>query len=576
MPISAQHTKFVYPDYVESLPADDLIKLAVKKQEMFDEGRSRVQQSIDAYGKIRNNLVRDVDKEYFDKNMSNMVKAINQNAGLDFSVKGNVDSVLNIGRPLENDPTLRTAVESSKTYNTMMDEYKKLDPKLRGPANDYFFFKDIAEWKNNGDVASKLGYQSYKPYQEGTGKKWGEAFSKIKPNIETKYEFTPDGRRIEKTIISSVDQGRIRDAYTSMLTPAESEQLQMDSQYKYLNSNQDGVKTEYLGHINETLQLSNAQIADLEGRKEIAKQKNIPMDDPRILEVDRSLSRAYIQRDILSQRASRSLADIPDNEVIGYLQDQTIFDASNAYAYTQVEKDLDDDQYKLKAYESSLRIQEEVTLDRMGLSTRAKEGKIVLPPGSFEVDAGFMKDTQSVSGKPTGLTLKNDLLSGVGTNDLQKQQQLMVALKKLLSKGQDANGQDITVNVKDALLRAVLSNTWNPQDAKTIKATFGDDSKYRKTIENLRNIATGLYDIQDRNGDIVDISEVNSRDANMGSGYTLVPKKDAVVEDYYITDAGGFGYKFDLEELGSMDAMSLFNAQDIRRVKPETDLTNAR
>ena len=570
MPISAQHTKFVYPDYVESLPADDLIKLAVKKQEMFDEGRSKVQQSIDAYGKIRNNLVRDVDKEYFDKNMSNMVKAINQNAGLDFSVKGNVDSVLNIGRPLENDPTLRTAVESSKTYSTMMEEYKKLDPKLKGPANDYFFFKDIAEWKNNGDVASKLGYQSYKPYQEGTGKKWGEAFSKIKPNIETRYEFTPDGRRIEKTIISSVDQGRIRDAYTSMLTPAESEQLQMDSQYKYLNSNQDGVKTEYLGHINETLQLSNAQIADLEGRKEMAKQKNIPMDDPRILEVDRNLSRAYIQRDILSQRASRSLADIPDNEVIGYLQDQTIFDASNAYAYTQVEKDLDVDQYALKAYESSLKIQEEVTLDRMGLSTRAKEGKIPLPPGSFEIDGGFMKDTESVSGKPTGLTLKNDLLSGVGTNDLQKQQQLMVALKKLLSQGQDANGQDIAVNVKDALLRAVLSNTWDPQDTKIIKATFGDDSKYRKTVENLRNIATGLYDIQDRNGDIVDISKVNSRDATMGSGYTLVPKKDAVVEDYYITDAGGFGYKFDLEELGSMDAMSLFNAQDIRRVKPET------
>ena len=570
MPISAQHTKFVYPDYVESLPADDLIKLAVKKQEMFDEGRSKVQQSIDAYGKIRNNLVRDVDKEYFDKNMSNMVKAINQNAGLDFSVKGNVDSVLNIGRPLENDPTLRTAVESSKTYSTMMEEYKKLDPKLKGPANDYFFFKDIAEWKNNGDVASKLGYQSYKPYQEGTGKKWGEAFSKIKPNIETRYEFTPDGRRIEKTIISSVDQGRIRDAYTSMLTPAESEQLQMDSQYKYLNSNQDGVKTEYLGHINETLQLSNAQIADLEGRKEMAKQKNIPMDDPRILEVDRNLSRAYIQRDILSQRASRSLADIPDNEVISYLQDQTIFDASNAYAYTQVEKDLDVDQYALKAYESSLKIQEEVTLDRMGLSTRAKEGKIPLPPGSFEIDGGFMKDTESVSGKPTGLTLKNDLLSGVGTNDLQKQQQLMVALKKLLSQGQDANGQDIAVNVKDALLRAVLSNTWDPQDTKIIKATFGDDSKYRKTVENLRNIATGLYDIQDRNGDIVDISKVNSRDATMGSGYTLVPKKDAVVEDYYITDAGGFGYKFDLEELGSMDAMSLFNAQDIRRVKPET------
>lgn len=571
MPISAQHTKFVYPDYIESLPADDLIKLAVKKQEMFDEGRSKVQQSIDAYGKIRNSLVRDVDKEYFDKNMNNLVKAINQNAGLDFSVKGNVDSVLNIGRPLENDATLLGAVDSAKTYNSMMEEYKKLDPKLKSPVNDYFYFKDIAAWKNNGDVGTKLNYQSYKPYQEGTGKKWGEAFSKIKPNIETQFEFTPDGRRIQKTVVSSVDQGRVRDAYMSMLTPAEMEQLQMDAQYKYLNSNQDAIKGQYQGHMNETLQLSNAQIEDLENRKVIAKQKNIPMDDPRILEIDRNLSKAYMQRDILEGRASRGLADIPDNEVINFLQDQTIFDASNAYAYTQVEKDLDEDQYALKAYESQLAIQKEVTLDRLGLSARKKDEKVPLPPGSFEVDGAFIKDTESVSGKATGLTLKNDLLSGVGTNDLQKQQQLMVALKKVLSKGVDDKGQDIPVNVKDALLRAVLSGTWDPQDAKVVKATFGDDNKYRKTMENLKSLATGLYDIQDRNGNIVDISQVNARDANMGSGYTLVPKKDKAAEEYYLTDAGGFGFKFDLEELGSMDAMSLFNAQDIRKVKPETN-----
>ena len=570
MPISAQHTKFVYPDYIESLPADDLIKLAVKKQEMFDEGRSKVQQSIDAYGKIRNSLVRDVDKEYFDKNMSNMVKAINQNAGLDFSVKGNVDSVLNIGRPLENDATLLGAVDSAKTYNSMMEEYKKLDPKLKSPVNDYFYFKDIAAWKNNGDVGTKLNYQSYKPYQEGTGKKWGEAFSKIKPNIETQIVPTEDGRYIQKTVVSSVDQGRVRDAYMSMLTPAEMEQLQMDAQYKYLNSNQDAIKGQYQGHMNETLQLSNAQIEDLENRKVIAKQKNIPMDDPRILEIDRNLSKAYMQRDILAGRASRGLADIPDNEVINFLQDQTIFDASNAYAYTQVEKDLDTDQYTLKAYASQLDIQKEITLDRLGLSARKKDEKIPLPPGSFEVDGGFIKDTDSVSGKPTGLTLKNDLLSGVGTNDLQKQQQLMVALKKVLSKGVDDKGQDIPVNVKDALLRAVLSGTWDPQDAKVIKATFGDDNKYRKTMENLKSLATGLYDIQDRNGNIVDISQVNARDANMGSGYTLVPKKDKAAEEYYLTDAGGFGFKFDLEELGSMDAMALFNAQDIRKVKPET------
>jgi hypothetical protein len=569
MPISAQHTKFVYPDYIDPLPADDLIKLAVKKQEMFDEGRSKVQQSIDAYGKIRNSLVRDVDKEYFDKNMNNMVKAINQNAGLDFSIKGNVDAVLNIGRPLENDATLLTAVDSAKTYNSMMEEYRKLDTKYKSPVNDYFFFQDIAKWKNNGDVNSKLNYQAYKPYQEGTGKKYGEVLTKIKPNIETRFEYTPDGRRIQKTVISSVDQGRIRDAYMSSLTPAELEQLQMDATYKYMNSNQDAAKQQYLGHINETLQLSQAQIDDLEGKKAIAKQKNIPSDDPRMLDIDRSLSKAYMQRDVLSQRASRGLGEVPDNEVINFMQDQTIFDASNAYAYQQVEKDLDVDQYALKAYESNLRVQEEVTLDRLGLSTKAKEGKVPLPPGSFEVDGSFMGDTESVTGEGKTMTLKNDLLAGVGTNDTQKQAQLMVALKKLLSRGVDQSGKDIPITVKDALLRSVLSGTWNEQDAKVIKATFGDNAKYEKTLKNLKSIATSLYDIQDRNGNIVDISQLNARDANMGSGYTLVPKEASKAEEYFVTDAGGFGFKYELGELENLDAMTLFNLQDIRRIKPQ-------
>jgi hypothetical protein len=165
--------------------------------------------------------------------------------------------------------------------------------------------------------------------------------------------------------------------------------------------------------------------------------------------------------------------------------------------------------------------------------------------------------------------LKNDLLAGVGTNDTQKQAQLMVALKKLLSRGVDQSGKDIPITVKDALLRSVLSGTWNEQDAKVIKATFGDNAKYEKTLKNLKSIATSLYDIQDRNGNIVDISQLNARDANMGSGYTLVPKEASKAEEYFVTDAGGFGFKYELGELENLDAMTLFNLQDIRRIKPE-------
>ena len=143
MPISANHNKFVYPDYISPLPADDLIKFASKKQEMYNEGEAKIQQTLDSYQKVKNQLVRDADKEYFDKSMAGLVKAVNSSAGLDFSNKSNVQAVLNIGRPFENDPTLLKSVASSGNYNKMMEEYKKLDPKLKSPSNDHFYFNYI-------------------------------------------------------------------------------------------------------------------------------------------------------------------------------------------------------------------------------------------------------------------------------------------------------------------------------------------------------------------------------------------------------------------------------------------------
>ena len=55
----------------------------------------------------------------------------------------------------------------------------------------------------------------------------------------------------------------------------------------------------------------------------------------------------------------------------------------------------------------------------------------------------------------------------------------------------------------------------------------------------------------------------------MGSGYTLVPKEASKAEEYFVTDAGGFGFKYELGELENLDAMTLFNLQDIRRIKPQ-------
>lgn len=381
MPIGARHTKFEYPEYISPFPADELIKLAVKKQEMYDEGRSLVQKQIDTYGQIRNQLVKDQDKEYFDKSMSGLVKAINQSAGLDFSNKSNVQAVLGIGKPFESDSNLINAVNSSKNYTKMMEDYKKLDPKLKSPSNDHAYFKGIKSWMDNPNVGAQLGYSQYKPYAEGVVKKWGELEKELKPNIETVYEQSADGRWITKQKISGVDQERFMKAYMASLTPQEMEQLQMDASYNLDVKGKESVFEKWQQSQQSNLSAYNRQVEDLEGKRQQAASK-LGENDPMTLKLDAEIKKAKMFRDATADKASKTLETINDSELVSYLIDDQVFNAAEGYAYQQIESDLNENKYTLEAYKSSLSIgeyqakaqvdiQKAALLDQMGLSSSA-------------------------------------------------------------------------------------------------------------------------------------------------------------------------------------------------------------
>jgi hypothetical protein len=379
MPISAQHTKFEYPDYISPFPADELIKLAVKKQEMYDEGRSLVQKQIDTYSQIRGELVKDQDKEYFDKSMASLVKSINSSAGLDFSNKANVQAVLNVGKPFERDSNLINAVQSSKNYSKMMEEYKKLDPKLKSPSNDHAYFKGIKSWMDDPNVGASLGYSQYKPYADGVVKKWGELEKELKPDIQTVYEQSPDGRWITKQKISGVDQDRFMKAYMSSLTPQEQEQLRLDAEYSLELKGKDNVFSAWQQSQQSNLDAYNKQLNDLEAKRSTAASK-LGENDPTTMRLDAEIKKARMFRDATATKASKTPDTLDQSELISYLIDSQVFDAAEGYAYQQVESDLNENKYTLEAYKSSLNIgeyqakaqidiQKAAVMDQMGLST---------------------------------------------------------------------------------------------------------------------------------------------------------------------------------------------------------------
>ena len=563
MAISAQHTAFTYPDYISAMPADDLIKLAVKKQEMYDEGVQKVQQNLDAYSQVRASLEKDSDKQYFDNMMNDLVKTVNQSAGLDFSNKANVQAVLNIGKPLENDVNLVNAVESSNTYRQRMAEYKALDPKFRSPSNDDLFFSDIKAWKENPNVGAKLEYQSYIPYQEGVVSKYGDAIKTLKPNIETQITMSPDGRFITTSKISTVDAQRVRDYYLSNLNPAEKQQLEIDARYQLKNLGADQVHQSYIQSISDNVDANNYKISSLTSKLEEGRKKLNPAD-PRLAQIENELQEAKILSGVLTKKLSTPLSQTDSGELINYLIESQINDAANSYAYQQVEQDFKDNPYTLTAYKSELDYQNAIKLEKY---KNDLEGGYL--PGQAEADKSFMKETESVASGAGqyGPNLRTKLVSGLGDNP-----EAMAQVDNAIAAISTVNGKNL--NMEETLKRIALLKTSNPQDVEKLKALFPTDQTYNNFVNTVDQITEGMYDIKDYKGRTVSIKDLNARDANMAAGYTFIPKESTAKSDFYLVTAEKPGAAYapvSFDDIKNMLGANLSKILDIRQDKPETN-----
>jgi hypothetical protein len=344
MPISAQHTKFVYPDYISPLPADDLIKFASKKQEMYDEGVAKVQQNIDSYNSLRSSILTDVEKEYFDKSMGNLVKSISNSAGLDFSNKSNVQAVLNIGKPLERDQYITTAISNGKEVARRQEQLSKMKPGERSVVNDYFYMKDVNDYMNSGKLGQKIGYgKEYTPYVD-LSKDWMEFMKTQKPNQNEYFEgqSSMGPAYLEKVTIEGFNTTDLANKFKAFIAtdPNKMRQFQMDAGYSLEQVGKEGAYQGYVEDMNarmfkaETDRLQRAYnttgSATVKSQLEQARQKATYYEQSRLL---------------AEQKASTTLEDFDLGEYMEIYQDKFATNMGNMYATQKVSKDLISNEY---------------------------------------------------------------------------------------------------------------------------------------------------------------------------------------------------------------------------------------
>ena len=247
MAISAQHTRFVSHDYISPLPAEDLIKVALKKQEMYDEGRQKIKQEVDKYQQLRGTIVNENALKYFDQEMGKFVKNVNENAGLDFANINNVEAVMNIGKPLENDKYIKIALKNGMEYQRRTKELSGMAKDKRNSDNDLVYMQDAQDYIQNGGLDTEIAQnKSYEQYID-ISKKLADAEKEIPAETFERIEQGPQGYLKEVEYTRKRQQDIYERAMLGM-TPAEQRQLQIHAQAEMYRMGDGAAYQVWVGH----------------------------------------------------------------------------------------------------------------------------------------------------------------------------------------------------------------------------------------------------------------------------------------------------------------------------------------
>lgn len=494
MPVSHRHQFLKYPGFVEPLPAEDLIKVGLVKQQLFDENVSKVQKHIQELDQYGFSLVKDVDKQYFSKEMDKFLKAVNESAGkTDFSHMANVQNILSIGRPLENDPYILNAIEGSAELKRRQKYLQSLPPTQRGPSNDWSYMKDAEDWFNDGQVGSKLSSgKEYTPYND-PAKFVADAVKNVKPDIRT--DVIKKNGYLTTVEVEELTNRRLREYLEQNMPSNALEQIKLDALYETKGISEEQMVDYYYNTRYKQLRQTEALLQGYQQYKDVL--------TPRQTEEMQDLQ-------LRAQVLTNTLANPPETKEAAYSAwvndhyNDFITGQSNFYAYQEMKKKVQADPYDLASYQSSLRITaaEEIakrTLPYKLALQKAKGGTAGgLEPGEGSRGKSLMSKTelkkseqasQLFSKITNGLTNNKDFVK-VNTESLKKEEerQLIATLENAV----DDYGIEIdNVSISDLYVRKNPDGTYVWRFGKDA----GTPEVLQDVFENGFRTATGVGDL---------------------------------------------------------------------------------
>ena len=142
-----------FKPYVEQRPVEAMLKVGMYKQQRYDEGVQKIQESIDNIAGL--DVVRPEDKQYLQSKLNQLGSQLSMVAGGDFSNFQLVNSVNGMTNQIAKDPNVINAVSNTTRYRKDLETIADLQKEGKwADSNQLAFNKDVNAWFNGGQDAS--------------------------------------------------------------------------------------------------------------------------------------------------------------------------------------------------------------------------------------------------------------------------------------------------------------------------------------------------------------------------------------------------------------------------------------
>lgn len=266
-----------FTPYVQQTPVEDMVKVGMYKQQLYDQGVQKIQSQIDSIAGL--SVMHDADKKYIQSKLDELGNNLKTVAAGDFSNFQLVNSVSGMTSQIIKDENVQNAVSSTMFWKKQNSELEKAASEGKGGvSNKWKFDQETNNWLSSDKPGQKFSYR-YERYVDNK-KAALEAIKSLHPNLtqaDIPYEIDANGRIntakiadvMKRNKIEGIGEEQIQKAIAATFTPENWRQLQLDGEYEFRGVDTD--QLEYIATRNyESLRkTSQSTLDNLESQRKI-------------------------------------------------------------------------------------------------------------------------------------------------------------------------------------------------------------------------------------------------------------------------------------------------------------------